>query len=150
MKFPRHEYAVILTSTMTEEELLNNKHIQDENFRYNLMQWGEIPKVESLKRAREELCNHIKFMDQAADITHSKEKRFYQTDFFIEHYKIFAQHMQKFICPICKKPLIKTYNKRKHEEIIGCSSYPSCKFIFNPDSFIEVLDTASKNGWIKL
>lgn len=150
MKYPRHEYATILVSTMTEEELLNDKNVQFEEFHSPFLQWGEIPKEQSLQKARSFLLDYLKEDDWAKDITKSKSPRFYQTDFFEEHYKIFAQYMQKFTCPICKQPLIKTYNRKRHTEIIGCSSYPSCKFIFNPDSLIEVLDTARQNNWIKI
>lgn len=150
MKYPRHEYATILVSTMTEEELLNNEYIKYEDFHAPFLMLNQIPRKESLQRARKYLIELIKEEDWATDLLNLQKPKFYQSEYFIEHYKIFALHMKKFICPICKQPLVKKINRRTHKEIIGCSSYPTCNFIFDPESYIEVLDTAYKNHWIDL
>jgi len=37
-------------------------------------------------------------------------------------------------CPLCGHDLLYRYTKSKHQKFIGCSNFPSCRYIRNIDN----------------
>jgi len=139
-----YEKALILTSTMTNDELLHNEYVTYEN-EQQLLNNGDITYEDFIKRIRKKLYDHLKVENVLKGFSprkywnklNIKETPFYLTDTYKKHFVLFKQHMQDFTCPVCNNKLIYHSNKGT----CGCPNYSNCTFVMKRTLYEEVMKT---------